>query len=432
MKEDHELRIEALLGYANNIIATLREPFLVLDKNLRVVSSNNAFYSTFEVTEKDTMGNRLPDLGNRQWNIPKLLELVKEIIPEKKVVKDYEVEHRFERIGERTMLLNACHLRVPMQVATMIAEGAAAEEELILLAIEDITERKRLQVELRESEERYRRAFETSQNVLLLVHKTEGDILDSNESARNLLGYSRGEFLKKKLWEIGMVKDLKDFQKMVSGLEKEGVIHYEDTPVKTKKGPSINTEVSLVNKSKVILCNISDITLRKETEEALKESEMRFKSIFNESTDGMLLAEVGSRRFFMCNPMICKMLGYSEEELMRMGVDDIHPENDLPFVMEQFERQAKGEIRIAEGLPVKRKDGSIFYADVNTSRITLTGKKYLLGSFRDITESKKIQDELKEKIRDLERFSKFAVDRELKMEELEKKVKELEERLKER
>ena len=110
-KQRGEPKIEALLGYANNIIATLREPFLVLDKKLQVISANQAFYATFEVIEKDTIGRLLPDLGDRQWNIPKLLQLLKEIIPEKEVVKNYEVEHKFEQIGERTMILNACNER---------------------------------------------------------------------------------------------------------------------------------------------------------------------------------------------------------------------------------------------------------------------------------------------------------------------------------
>ncbi len=431
-KQRGEIGMKVLLEYANSIIATLREPFLVLDKNLQVITANRVFYTTFEVAEKNTIGRPLPDLGDRQWNIPKLLQLLKEIIPEKKVVKDYEVEHKFEQIGQRVMHLNACRLRVPKRVAAIIAAGVREEEEeeeLILLAIEDVTERKRLQAELKESEERYRRAFETSRDGLLLVHKTEGDILNFNASVHELLGYSEKEFLKKKLWEIGVVKNDLDFQEVASKLEKDGLVHYEDTPIKTKKGLSINTEVFLVNKAKVIQCNIRDITIRKKEVEALKESEAKFKAIFNGATDGMLLAEVVTRRFVMCNPRICQMLGYTEEELMRLGVDDIHPENVLPLVIGQFERQAKREIELAAGLPMKRKDGSIFYADVNASQVTLAGKKYLMRSFRDITESKKMQDELKEKIQDLERFSKFAVDRELKMEELEKKVRELEERL---
>ena len=144
-----ESEIKIALEYSNNIIATLREPFLVLDKNLRIISTNQAFYTTFEVREIDTIGRLLPDLGNRQWNIPKLLELLKEIIPEKKVIKDYEVEHKFEHIGERAMILNACQLRVPKKIAGIIAVGVREEEEeeeeeeLILLAIEDITERRK-------------------------------------------------------------------------------------------------------------------------------------------------------------------------------------------------------------------------------------------------------------------------------------------------
>jgi PAS domain S-box-containing protein len=437
-KQREEISIKVLLKYANNIIATLREPFLVLDNNLQVISANRVFYTAFKVTKKETIGWRLSHLGNRQWNIPKLLQLLKETMAADKVVKDYEVEHKFERIGQRVMLLNVRQLRVARHVAAIIAgrirkeKEKVVEEKLILLAIEDITERQRLQETLKESEERYRRAFETSKDGLLLVHKTEGQILNANLSAWELLGYSEEEFLKKKLWGIGVTKDHKDFQQTVSRLERNGVIHYEDALVKPKKGPPIDTEVFLVNRAKVLQCNIRDTSIRKRAEEALKESEARFKAIFNESTDGMFLAEGGTRRFSMCNSNLCQMLGYTEGELKGMAINDIHPQKDLPFVIGQFERQAKGELKLAAGLAVKRKDGSIFYADVNASPITLAGKKYLVESFRDITESKSLQDELKKKMQDLERFSKFSVNRELKMEELEEKVKELEEKIKSR
>ncbi|MFA5167222.1 MAG: PAS domain-containing sensor histidine kinase [Candidatus Omnitrophota bacterium] len=148
-KKKSETEIEALLDYTNRIIATLREPFLILDKNLRIISANQAFYATFEVKEKDTIGRLLPDLGDRQWNIPKLLQLLKEILPEKKVMKDYEVGHKFEKIGQRAMILNACQLRVPKKIAVIIAAGVRkeeeVEEELILLAIEDITVRREIE-----------------------------------------------------------------------------------------------------------------------------------------------------------------------------------------------------------------------------------------------------------------------------------------------
>ncbi len=148
-KPKSEPEIEALLDYTNRIIATLREPFLILDKNLRIISANQAFYATFEVKENDTLGRLLPDLGDGQWNIPKLLQLLKEILPEKKVMKDYEVGHKFEKIGQRAMILNACQLRVPKKIAAILAAGVRkeeeGEEELILLAIEDITARREIE-----------------------------------------------------------------------------------------------------------------------------------------------------------------------------------------------------------------------------------------------------------------------------------------------
>jgi two-component system CheB/CheR fusion protein len=119
--------------YAESIIATLREPVLVLDKTLRVKTANAAFYTTFHVNEQDTEGTLIYDLGNKQWNIPQLRVLLEEILPQKTTIADFEVTHDFPVIGERSILLNAKEL---------IREKT--EEKLILMAMEDITERKQL------------------------------------------------------------------------------------------------------------------------------------------------------------------------------------------------------------------------------------------------------------------------------------------------
>jgi len=119
--------------YAESIINTVREPLMVLDQDLRVVTASRSFYDVFKVKPEETVGQLIYDLGNKQWNIPKLRELLETILPQKTTFDNYEVEHDFVNIGRRIMLLNARQI-----------QRARGKERIILLAIEDITERKEL------------------------------------------------------------------------------------------------------------------------------------------------------------------------------------------------------------------------------------------------------------------------------------------------
>jgi len=175
---------------------------------------------------------------------------------------------------------------------------------------------------------------------------------------------------------------------------------------------------------------------RKKAEQAIKESEHRFKAIFDNAADGILVADIEKKKFFSGNRMICQMLGYTEEEIKTLGVMDIHHEEDLPYVIDQFERQAKGEFALGSNIPVKRKDGSIFYADVNSASIKLAGKTYLIGFFRDITDRKRAEEalrkgeeELKIRVKELEEFYNMAVGRELRMIELKEEIESLKDEL---
>ena len=140
----------------------------------------------------------------------------------------------------------------------------------------------------------------------------------------------------------------------------------------------------------------TDITERKQAEEMLRESTERFRLIFDNSNDGILVADTATRKFLLGNQAICRMLGYTPEELKELGVNDIHPQKDLPAVMEAFDKQLRKEIEIAPGLPVQRKDGSVFYADVNAFPLQMEDKICLVGIFRDITERKRKEETLRE------------------------------------
>jgi len=124
--------------YAENIINTLREPLIALDQDLRVVTASRSFYDFFKVKPEDTIGQLIYDLGNKQWDIPKLRELLETILPQKTTFDNYEVEHDFATIGRRIMLLNARQVKRPL-----------GKGRVILLAIEDITERKKAETELK-------------------------------------------------------------------------------------------------------------------------------------------------------------------------------------------------------------------------------------------------------------------------------------------
>ncbi|MDW8147689.1 MAG: PAS domain-containing protein [Roseiflexaceae bacterium] len=121
-------------AFAENIIATVREPLLILNRDLRVVSANRAFYQLFHTTPEETLNKHVYDLGNRQWDIPELRRLLEEILPQNAHFDGYEVTHDFEHMGWRTMLLNARRVQ--------------HSDEFILLAIEDVTERVRAEQQL--------------------------------------------------------------------------------------------------------------------------------------------------------------------------------------------------------------------------------------------------------------------------------------------
>ena len=125
-----------------------------------------------------------------------------------------------------------------------------------------------------------------------------------------------------------------------------------------------------------------------------EDSNRHFKMIFDHIIDGVILADITNRQIYLGNPAMCRMLGYTADEIQRLSVSDIHPAESLSFVLQEFEKQARQEQSLAYEIPVKRKDGSVFYADVNAFPIVLSKKMYLMGIFRDITLFRQAQREL--------------------------------------
>ncbi|WP_299049170.1 histidine kinase dimerization/phosphoacceptor domain -containing protein [uncultured Tateyamaria sp.] len=166
-----KLERERLLS--TGIVETIREPLLVLDEQLSIISANRAFYRSFQVNEQETVGRSIDKLGNGQWSIPTLLDLLTNVVPQNNVVEDFEVQHGFLEIGERTMLLNA---------RKVYREGNATH--MLLLAIQDITERRRLEAEREAALEQAGRLLEELNHRVMNSLTMIGSIISME--ARNL------------------------------------------------------------------------------------------------------------------------------------------------------------------------------------------------------------------------------------------------------
>ncbi len=151
-----------------------------------------------------------------------------------------------------------------------------------------------------------------------------------------------------------------------------------------------------------------DITEWRQAEEALRESEQKFRDLFENSQDGIAISEISSRKIVDSNHKFSRMLGYNPEEIKNLGVQDIHPKDSLAHAIEIFEKMVRHETSLAENVPVKRKDGTIFYADISAYLISASGKSYMVGVFRDITERKQAELELKKLASIVEHSSEFV------------------------
>ncbi len=183
------------LSYAGEILATLREPFLVLDRELRIMTANSAYYQVFHASDGETVGRLLYEIGDGQWDIPALRVLLGQAMPKAIAVHDFEVEHDFPEIGPRSLLLNA--RRFPPD---------GEHPMLILLAMQDVTERKKSEDFLQASELRFRRLFLTAKDGILILDADLGTIIEANPFMSGLLGYEVDDFLGKELWEIGLFR----------------------------------------------------------------------------------------------------------------------------------------------------------------------------------------------------------------------------------
>jgi len=249
-----------------------------------------------------------------------------------------------------------------------------------------------------------------SYNTLRMIHESmiEGlliadiktkRIVRVNPSLCRMLGYSEEELVALSIEDIHpqeeVPNDLRRFQAVAEGQ----VSINENRPVLRKDGSVFFADITghrvSYNERPCLLALFRDITERKQAEETLRQNHDELQAIYDGMTDGLLIVDTKTKQFVRVNPAICQMLGYSEEELLSKSVTDLHTAKDLPAIIETFQAQADGRLRVGTDMPFVRKDGSKLFVDITTNRFCYRDRFYLLGIIRDTTERKQAEETLR-------------------------------------
>jgi len=309
-------------------------------------------------------------------------------------IQTYSREKRYIRKDKSSVWVNL--------TVSLLREPAGTPRYFVSV-IEDITERKQAEEDLKVSEVRYRRLFESAQDGILILNADTGQITDINPFLEEMLGYSKSEVMGKTLWEIGLFKDILANKTNFAELQNKEYMRYEDLPLEAKDGTHKQVEfvsnVYLVEGKKVIQCNIRDITERKRTEEELRESEIRYRSVLQSATDAIVTADSGGI-IVGWNSAAERIFGYSYTEAAGQSLTSLMPfyyqighSDGIKRVESRGDRHVIGKTVELEGL---RKNKSVFPLELSLSTWETKEGYFFTGIIRDITERKRAVEVLRE------------------------------------
>jgi two-component system CheB/CheR fusion protein len=331
-----EEAIRNVLAYTESIVDTIREPLVILDEHQRLKTANLAFYKTFKIPIEDTKDRSIYEIGNGQWNIPRLKELLWKINSMNTKFHDFEVEQEFANIGRKVMLLNACRLKL-------------AGTDMILLAIEDITERKKIDELRLENERLISTSKARSEFLTIMSHELRTPLTSVIGYSIILEGKSQGELNEKQSFFVDNIlkssKHLLDLINNFLELAKTEAGKQEMVFEEISVPDAINEMFKLFKENAID----HDIILRKEFDPimlSIRADRRALKQIlFNLLSNAI--------KFSKKEGGIITVSTKRENDMVKISVADTGigiKEEDLPRLFQKFEQLDSGISRKYEGI----------------------------------------------------------------------------------
>jgi PAS domain S-box-containing protein len=263
--------------------------------------------------------------------------------------------------------------------------------------VRDLTERKRAEEALRQSEKRYRAVVEQSPDGIFLDDVETRRILEANEAFQKLLGYSADEIQRLTIYDI-IAADREDIDKRFEKILGAERPFTHERQYRRKDGSLVDVSISAKAISyggrRTTCVLVRDITERKRAEEALRESEERYRAVMEQSADGIYLVDVETKCLLEANPAFAHMLGYGPEETEGLSIYDIVAA-DRGDIDQRFQDVLKMEGSLASERKYRRKDGSLLEVWVSVNVLSYRGRKAMCTIAHDITERKRAEEALR-------------------------------------
>lgn len=359
-----------------NLLNSTEIATLFLDKEMNIRRFTDAVTKIFKIRVTDA-GRPFTDLVS-DLKYPQMGEdaqrVIKNLVPIQKTIETVDGRWFYVRI----MPYRTLDDRIDGLVITFtdITSSKKAEEALLL-------------------ENRYRRLFESAKDGILILDADSGMIIDVNPFLIEMLGYSHKQFKEKAIWEIGSLQDIVANKDKFSELQQKKFVRYENLPLETAEGKTINVEfvstMYLLNDKKVIQCIIRDISDRKMVEDALALSEARYHHLFESANDGIFFIDGASGKITDVNPFLTELLGYPKQKFIEKPIWEIDFFKDLVGTQERLIEFQKDETVSLDHVTIRNSKGVKMDVEFLCNTYDLHNRKIMQCFIHQGTNQKKFE-----------------------------------------